>query len=87
MVRSSAANDEQQVDASGFPKVVVSAVLLNAKSRQAVLNGEVVAEGQQWSGLDVVKIHQQGVVLAKDEKQREYLIHSRTLLKEHANEF
>lgn len=87
MLPSAATAEAQLLEADGFPKVRVSAVMLGGKSRQAVLNGEVVSEGQQWSGLNVVTVHRHGVVLAKDEKRREFLIHANVNVKEHANEF
>ena len=79
--------DAQGLDAQGFPSVNVSAVFITAESKRAIVNGESVTVGALYKGLQVVEIHNNGVVLANAQQEKEFLVNNNTFIKDASNDF
>ncbi|GAA0856530.1 hypothetical protein [Aliiglaciecola litoralis] len=67
--------------------IVVSAVFIKGASKLAVLNGESVAEGQNWKGNTVKMIHKNGVVLVTQGRETELFINQNSIKKDASNDY
>ena len=80
-------SDGTTVDENGFPGINVSAVFINGRNKHAILDGQDVKEGQNWRGMTLIQVHQEGVILANQQGRREYLITNNNIKKDSVNEF
>lgn len=86
--QSAKAQTENGLGADGFPNVNLSAVFINNKNKHAVMNGQSIAEGEQWKGFQVTKVHRNGVILMnKENKKKEFLINNNNVKKDASNDF
>lgn len=65
------ADAELQEDiATGMPKAIVTAIYVTDNSRYAIINNDIVHEGETWKNVVVKTINLDNVVLAKNDVQK-----------------
>jgi len=69
-------------DGGGQPRV--SAVFINDSNKHAIVNGQLLSEGQNWHGFEVLEINPSGVVLVSQEGQLTILIDKNLHIKKDA---
>ncbi len=86
--QSAIAQSENGLGADGFPKVNLSAIFINENNKHAVMNGQSIAEGEQWKGFRVAQVHHDGVILMnKEKKKKEFLINNNNVKKDASDDF
>ncbi|UAA39086.1 hypothetical protein KIH87_01580 [Paraneptunicella aestuarii] len=60
----------QEDTATGIPKALVTAIYVTDSSRYAIINDDIVHEGETWKNVVVKTINLDNVVLAKNDIQK-----------------
>ncbi|MCC2617635.1 hypothetical protein LJ739_15380 [Aestuariibacter halophilus] len=71
---------------SAVKNIEVNAVFVGPLNRRAIINGDLVTEGQVWKGIEVKAIDAEGVTLLDNDQIRRIKMNQKTVLKEHGNE-
>ncbi|TDF34517.1 hypothetical protein EYS14_23990 [Alteromonadaceae bacterium M269] len=64
----------------------LTAVFIQPNNRTAVINNDIVVEGQVWNGMQILEIHPQKVVLTSENGIQELLLNDLNIKKEAYNE-
>lgn len=82
-----AARTSDGMSQDGFPNLILSAVFINGDSKHAILNGQSVAEGQNWNGFQLVKVLQGSIVLSNKQQKKEFFINKNKFKKDASHDF
>lgn len=63
--------EEQVVDGITFPRVKLSAIFYSEVMRYAILNNEIVNEGESWNNAVLAQVLPDRIILERENKQRE----------------
>lgn len=67
---------------ASFPKVKLSAIVVTEDAKYAIINNEVVYEGQQWHNVLLAKIQPYSITLSLNDKNKEITINNNDFIKE-----
>ncbi|GJM07292.1 MAG: hypothetical protein DHS20C10_10260 [marine bacterium B5-7] len=64
--------------------VTVDMVIFSPNKRLAFINGQWLKEGQSFSGMTILKINKNNVLISRGKRQKEYISFNRVGIKPHA---
>lgn len=65
---------ENAADAAGFPNVKLSAIVVTEPVKYAIINNEVVYEGQTWRNVVLSRVKPYSIVLTSESQEKEITI-------------
>ena len=67
--------------------IKLSAIFIKSKGKYAVVNGEMVVEGQSWNGYEITRVHANGIILKNQDGEKEVLVNNNSIKKDASNDF
>ncbi len=76
--------EDELSDVDGIPRAVVSAIFVSSMNRYAIINNDVVVEGETWKNVLLTKVNHDSIELTNGESRRIVKIFSTDVAKERA---
>lgn len=70
-----------------FPNTTLSAIVVTDDLKYAIINNEVVYEGQQWRNVQLKKVQPYSITLAINDQEKEIIINKNDFIKESNENF